>query len=253
MRIAEDAKPQLKLLFLATLITTILWFIPYAEWIVYPLRLFVTFIHESSHAIVGLLTGSSIKSLVVFPNGEGVVLLISYNWFSSFLTSSAGYLGTAICGALLLFMIRQKFLAKNILIAIAVFIGIMAFLFGLIVPLFNIFDSTIKFIDIAFTFLTGTLIALALIFLALKCSPEIQNFAVAFLAVQLVLNALFDLKTLFMINAPLIGTNMHTDAANMEKLTGIPAIVWVLIWIGLSVLIISIALRLYVISRRKEI
>src|ERR687894_625870 len=37
-RLAEDAKPQLKLLLLATAITIALWFIPYTEWLVYPIR-----------------------------------------------------------------------------------------------------------------------------------------------------------------------------------------------------------------------
>ncbi len=250
MRIAKDAKLQVKLLLLATLVTAVLWFLPYTEWLVYPLRLFVTFVHESSHAIVGALTGSSVKSLVVFPNGEGVVLLTSYNWFSSFLTSSAGYLGTAICGAILLAMMRRNFPAKNSLILLAAFIGLATLLFGFIVPLFNVFDEAITFKQIAFTFLAGSILTAVLVFLALRCNPRIQNFAVAFLAVQLVLNSLFDLKTLFMINAPLIGSNIHTDATNMEQLTNIPAIIWVLIWIALSVLIISIALRLYAVSQK---
>jgi hypothetical protein len=250
MRLAEDAKPQVKLLLLATFVTAILWFLPYAEWLVYPLRLFATFIHESSHAIVGALTGSSVKSLVIFPNGEGVVLLTSYNWFSSFLTSSAGYLGTTICGAMLLVMMRRNFPAKNSLIILASFIGLATLLFGLIVPLLNISDEAITFKQIAFTFSAGSVLTATLLLLAFKSSPKIQSFAVSFLAVQLVLNSLFDLKALFMINAPLIGSNIQTDATNMERLTNIPAIVWVLIWIALSVLIISIALRLYAVSQK---
>jgi hypothetical protein len=51
-KLAEDAKPQVWLLLLATAITALLWFLPYGNWIVYPIRLFVTFIHESSHALV---------------------------------------------------------------------------------------------------------------------------------------------------------------------------------------------------------
>ena len=45
-RIAEDAKPQLMLLLIATVITLVLWFLPFADYLVYPIRLFVTFIHE---------------------------------------------------------------------------------------------------------------------------------------------------------------------------------------------------------------
>ena len=65
-RIAEDAKPQLLLLLLATAITLVLWFLPLAEYLVYPIRLFVTFIHESSHALVAVITGWSVQSLTIY-------------------------------------------------------------------------------------------------------------------------------------------------------------------------------------------
>ncbi len=37
-RIAEDARPQIKLLLIVTAITIALWFIPYADYLVYPIR-----------------------------------------------------------------------------------------------------------------------------------------------------------------------------------------------------------------------
>jgi hypothetical protein len=36
----------------------------------------------------------------------------------------------------------------------------------------------------------------------------------------------------------------------MAAATGLPAIAWVLIWIGISVLMISIGLRVYAVSQR---
>ena len=51
-KLAEDAKPQVILLIIATVITIVLWFIPFADYLVYPIRLFVTFIHEASHALI---------------------------------------------------------------------------------------------------------------------------------------------------------------------------------------------------------
>ena len=72
-KLADDARPQVKLLLVATVATIVLWFIPYAEYLVYPIRLFVTFIHESSHAIVAFLTGGSVQSLTIASDGSGVV------------------------------------------------------------------------------------------------------------------------------------------------------------------------------------
>ena len=37
-KLADDARPQVKLLLAATAATIVLWFIPYAEYLVYPIR-----------------------------------------------------------------------------------------------------------------------------------------------------------------------------------------------------------------------
>src|SRR5437868_10266450 len=108
-RIAEDAKPQLMLLLLATVITLVLWFLPYAEYLVYPVRLFVTFIHESSHALVAVLTGGSVQSLTIASDGSGLTYSAPAGFFGGVLTSSAGYLGTTIAGVLMLYLIRKRF------------------------------------------------------------------------------------------------------------------------------------------------
>lgn len=249
-RLAEDAKPQLKILLLATAITIALWFIPYAEYAVYPIRLFVTFIHEGSHALVSLLTGGSVQSLTVSANGEGAVWSSSANWFSFALTSSAGYLGTTAFGVLLLFLIRRAFSPHGILYSLAGFIGVMTVLFGLIVPIINFLSGQVTFSSIAFTTLVGAGLTAGLFALGRFGSLKVANFAVAFLAVQLVLNALSDLKTLFFLNAPVIGSDIQTDAVNMQNATGLPAIVWIFIWIGLSVVMISVGLRLYAVSQK---
>ena len=64
-------------------------------------------------------------------------------------------------------------------------------------------------------------------------------------------NAVLDLINVFFINAPLVGMDMHTDAANMSAATGIPGIVWVAIWMGISLLMISFGLRLYAVNKNK--
>lgn len=249
-RIADDAKPQLTLLLIATAITIALWFIPYAEWLVYPVRLFVTFIHESSHALMALLTGGSVHSLTVSANGEGAVWSASSNWFSAVLTSSAGYLGTTFFGVLLLLLIRRDFSARAILYALGALVGLMTLIFGFIVPILNFFGGQVTLSSVAFTTLAGAALAAGLLAVGRFGSLKVMNFAVAFLAVQLVLNALSDLKTLFFLNAPLVGSDIQTDAMNMQNATGLPAVAWILIWIALSVVMISVGLRVYAVSRK---
>lgn len=249
-KVAEDAKPQLMLLLIATVITIALWFIPYAEYAVYPIRLFVTFIHEASHALVSLVTGGSVHSLTVSPNGEGVVWSAAPNWFSAVLTSSAGYLGTTAFGVLLLFLIRRAYLPHGVLYSLAGFIGLMTLLFGLLVPVLNYFSGQVTFSSIAFTGFVGFGLTAVLFAVGRFSSLKTANFAVAFLAVQLILNALSDLKTLFVLNAPFVGSDIQTDAVNMQQATGLPAIAWIFIWIGISVVMISIGLRLYAVNQK---
>ena len=69
--ISRDARPQATVLLTAAVISIVLWFIPYAEILTYPFRIFVTFIHEGGHALAALLTGNSVASLSIATNASG--------------------------------------------------------------------------------------------------------------------------------------------------------------------------------------
>src|SRR5437773_11105817 len=99
--ISRDARPQATLLLTAAVISIALWFIPFAEILIYPFRIFVTFIHEGGHAIAALLTGNSVQSLSVAVNASGETYTTQGGTFSRMLVSSAGYLGAMAFGALL--------------------------------------------------------------------------------------------------------------------------------------------------------
>ncbi len=250
-RIAEDAKPQLILLLIATAITLVLWFLPFAEYLVYPIRLFVTFIHESSHALVAVLTGGSVQSLTISMDGSGVVYSAPSGMIGTLLTSSAGYLGTTAFGVLMLVMIRRSFSPNKILTALGIFVAAMTLLFTVISPVFNFLSLNASVASIVFTVIAGGILAAGLVGLGIYSKPNVASFAVAFLAVQCLLNAALDLINVFFINAPLVGTDMHTDAANMAMATGIPGIMWVVIWMGISFVMISLGLRLYAVKQNK--
>jgi hypothetical protein len=248
-KLAEDAKPQVWLLLVATIITIALWFLPYTEYLVYPIRLFVTFIHESGHALVAVLTGGSVQSLTISADTSGLTYAVPSGFFGALLTSSAGYLGTTVFGVLMLYLIRKRFSPNKILTAEGIFVAVMLVVFTIISPIFNLFTLQVPFSSLLFTIIAGGFLAAALIGLGIYSSPKIVGFAVAFLAVQCLLNALFDLKTVLMINTPVVGSDMANDAANMAAITHIPGFFWVLIWIGISILMISLGLRLYAVNK----
>jgi len=249
-KLAEDAKPQVMLLLAATAISIALWFIswylPFVAYLVYPLQLFATFVHESSHALMGLITGNSVMSLTVSPDASGMV------WsqappFSSLLISSAGYLGTTAFGTLLLVWMRFNYSSRLALYISSGLVGVMTLAFGFITPFYN-FLANVTFASVVFTVFAGIVLSAGLAAIAKLAPLKWANFAVAFLAVQCLLNAFFSLKDLFIISAA--GTQ-PTDAANMAAATGIPALAWVVIWIGISVVMITVGMRLYAVGKSK--
>src|SRR5919205_3917536 len=119
INISPDARPQVRTLIITTLITLALWFIPYAEILTYPFRIFVTFIHEGGHAIAALLTGNSVQSLSVATNASGETYTTQGGLISQVLISSAGYLGSMAFGAMLLVLIRKAIAARLVLLGCA--------------------------------------------------------------------------------------------------------------------------------------
>ena len=74
-----------------------------------PLELFATWVHEVSHAVVGVLCGASITRVDLSVDGSGVTgVQTGYppSDFTQVAVGSAGYVGTVIIGALLLAMGR---------------------------------------------------------------------------------------------------------------------------------------------------
>ena len=249
-RIAENARPQVNLLILATAISFALWMaswiFPPLSYIVYPLQLFATFIHEGGHVLATILTGNSVQSLTVSPDTSGAVWSQGSGWLSQLFISSAGYLGTTAFGAALLAWMRFGWPSRTALFVSAGLVGVLTVVFGIFAPILS-FLQTVTIGSLLFTVFSGAVLTLGLAVIAWFAKPKWANFALAFLAVQCLLNAIFSLLQLFIISS---FTSMHSDAANMAAATGIPGIVWVLVWIGVSILMISIGLRVYAVSKQ---
>ena len=246
-RLSQDARPQAMTLLIAATISVVLWFIPFAEFLTYPFRIFVTFIHEGGHALAALLTGNSVASLSVATNASGETYTTQGGLISQMFISSAGYLGSMAFGALLLVLIRKAVAARIVLLACGLFIFALTIIFGLFKPIFWMTAWS----GIPFTLFAGTIISVGLVLIAKFASARVATFFVSFLAVQCVLNALFDLKTVFFLASPFAPT-IPNDAWNMANATGIPAIFWTVIWIAFALGILWFAMRLYVAGRDKS-
>lgn len=207
----------------ASVISVVLSFIPFAGFLVYPFKLFVTFIHEGGHALAAVATLGSVERIAIYYDTSGVTLSLGG---MPILISSAGYLTSTLFGAALLLICRNGKRAKAAL-------GITAAL---------ILGLTIIWVKGLFGLLVGLGLTVALIFFAASSNPKVAHFFLSFLAVQCCLNALYDLKTLFLISAI---TNQSSDAVNMQRMTLIPATIWSVLWLGLSLVVLWLTLRTY--------
>lgn len=251
-KIAKEAEPQFTLLLVATVLSIALWviswYLPLVGYVVYPLQLFATFIHEGGHVLATVLTGNSVQSLTVSPDTSGAVWSQSAGWFSQLLISSAGYLGTTAFGAFLLAWMRFGYSSRIALFVSAGFVGLMTVVFGLFAPFWN-FLSTVTLGSVFFTVAAGSIITAVLVAIGYFANAKWTTFALAFLAVQCLLNAMFSLVSLLLITTV---TGGHSDAANMAAATGIPSLAWVLVWFGISILMISVGLRIYAVGKGRK-
>ncbi|MBC8136977.1 MAG: M50 family metallopeptidase [Fibrella sp.] len=212
---------SLQHLIIAALITAGLYFVPYLGWVTYPIRLFVTFIHEGAHALAAVITGGHVQSLVIRPDGSGVTW--SAGGFG-ILVSSAGYLGATLFGALLVAALRRGIAAKSLLLATGVLIGLMTI--GWVRP-----PDVTELGNFGLSVFAGIALSVALVFGGLRLPERSAAFAVSFLGVQCILNALFDLNTLLSIS---VAGGTQSDAGNMARMTLIPAPVWAVLWIAVA-------------------
>ncbi len=249
-QLSNDARPQAMTLLLAAILSIALWFIPFAEILSYPFRIFVTFIHEGGHALAALATGNSVQSLSVAMNGSGETYTTQGGVISQMIVSSAGYITAMTYGALLLVLIRRSVAARLVLVGSSLVVFALTTIFGVIKPIMAGTWGSIS--GLPFTLAAGVLISAGLFAVARFASARVATFLVSFLAVQCVLNALLDLKTVFFLSSP-FATTVPTDALNMANATGIPALLWSVLWIAASVLILAIAVKQYVGSRRSSL
>ena len=249
-KLNADTKPQVSILLAAIGVSlglwVIAWFVPVFAYINYPLQLFATFIHESSHALAAVITGNSVMSLTVSPDTSGAV------WSSSggpsgLLISSAGYLGATAFGTVLIAWIRFGRSPRTALYVSGSLVGLMTIAFGLILPFYNFLEN-VTFGSVAFTVVSGVAISVLLFAVARYAPIKWAHFSLAFLSVQCLLNAFFSLKDLFVISAL---STQQTDAANMAAATGIPGLFWVILWVAISIGMIFLGIKLYTLRGKK--
>lgn len=205
------------------LISVILWRAPYVGMLFYPFQLFGTFIHELCHGLAAIATGGAFRRFAVNPDLSGVALSAGgIRW----IIVSAGYVGSALFGGLLVILSAWGVSARGTLFWLGVTLGLLCLLF--VRNLFGI--------------VAGLALAAALIGAGRWLNARWADGLLLFLAVQMMLNALNSLFDLVQISTSMSG--VPTDAAIMAQATGIPAVFWALLWTAISIVCLVGSLRL---------
>jgi hypothetical protein len=202
----------------AIAIALIAWNLPALDFLMYPLRLFVTLVHEAGHGLAALATGGEVRSLQVMADGSGLATTAGG---ARALILPAGYLGAALFGAGL-------FIAANLVRRVRWISGGLAALLAVLTLLYIPFLST--------GFLVGLGFAAVLGLLSWKANDDLNRLVLMALAVIVGLNAVLDLTTLVNASGASLG-NVRNDAAafSAEVFPLIPGALWALCWAGIAI------------------
>jgi hypothetical protein len=189
--------------FLFAVVLFLLWDMPF----LLPLKIFVVFLHELSHAIAGVLTGGKVVEIQVHANQGGHCLIAGG---SRVISLAAGYLGSLLWGGLIMLGASRgrydRLLSASIgVLTVAVTLFYVRNLFGL---------------------LFGIIFGVGLMALAKFASERINDLCLRAIGFTSCLYAVLDIKS-DILDRP----GVRSDARMLSEVTYIPTVVWGIVWI----------------------
>lgn len=197
------------------MLTAVLWAVPGLYWLTLPLIYLNTAIHELCHAVAAVGTGGQVHEIAIHASGNGATL--SSGGFGLAI-SFAGYVGAALVGSLMVALGGAPKTAKGVLagLAIALSLGMLLWVRS-------------DWVGISAVVLWIGVLGLG----ATRLKAQWALFLTQFLGVQQCVTSVMGLYVLLQIN---VRPGIENDAQIAERMTGVPGIVWALMWVGLSAL-----------------
>lgn len=219
----------------AAIIAYLLWNVDALSPLMYPFRLFVTYVHEAGHSLMALLTGGKVLGFTVSSNGSGLATTAGG---SRALILPAGYLGAAFFGTVLFFILNTRPYARTISIILGV---------GLIV--FTLMYARPDQDGAPIALLVGFLAGCGLVGLGWKVGKEVNLLVLNVLAIITALNAVLDIVYLTKITRVTDticdrrgGAINDAAAFTCDVARGIPPVVWAFLWAGIALAMMGAAL-----------
>ena len=182
--------------------------------ILYPVRLFVTFLHELGHALGAVLTGGSVDAIQINSDGSGWTRTGGGN---RAVTIMGGYFGSALFGNSMLYLsTRSKSITRFTLTTLAVAM---------------IFTGFIWFNSL---YTSGILIIFAIVLYILAWKTSASRAILMFLGLVSILYIIQDFN---------VGPRSDLEAYANE-LRIFPPQVWMYIWLGIVIILFYLNLKL---------
>lgn len=191
--------------------------------LLYPIRIFVTFLHEFGHAIGALITGGSVEAVRIHANGGGMTTTLDGNLAVILI---GGYIGSALFGNILFYIgAKQTRLVKPVMALL---------ILALLVTAFVWFNSV-------FTTLVLVIFAAILFWIGFKTSYGRDILMLLGLA-----------SVIYIIQDTAAGPSSDLKAFEREMVF-LPAKLWMYIWLAVALGLIALNLKLlFKVEKTKE-
>ncbi|MBN1674738.1 MAG: M50 family metallopeptidase [Kiritimatiellae bacterium] len=181
--------------------------------LLYPLQLLVVLMHETAHGLAALATGGSVVRVEVHALQGGLTCTVGGK---RFIILSAGYLGSSLIGAFILWSASHRTMGKYI----AEIVGVL------------ILVETAFWVRDLFTFGFAVAMGGFCIILGWKIRGVFETIFMQWLGSVSCLYAIFDIFDDILRKTFARGTAaVKNDAQALAEITGLPAVLWGVVWI----------------------
>lgn len=194
--------------------------------VIKPLKIFAVFLHELGHSLMAVIFGYGIKGLRINLDESGYALTLPKNELSAFIIANGGYLGSVMFAVLILGLKRTK--AKKYIL------GISAIL---------LLGVSIAYGHSVFTIIYSAIFAGFVLLLYMMRNERLNDWVIDIIGVCSAAYAVYDT----FVDTILLQINLRlqwfrgwkpvqplTDAVQLQNMTGIPAVVWGIIWFSIA-------------------
>lgn len=194
--------------------------------VIKPLKIFAVFLHELGHSVMAVIFGNGIRGFRINLDESGYALTLPKSEFSAFLIANGGYLGSVLF-ALMILGLKRTAVKKYILGASAVLLLGVSIAYG----------------HSIFTIIYAAIFAGIILLIYMLNNDKVNDWVIDILGICSAAYAVYDT----FVDTILLQINLRlqwfrgwkpeqplTDAVQLQKMTGIPAVVWGIIWFSIA-------------------